>query len=171
MKSAITVTEKVTLQKIVEALEDDIQDQDREVRAGIETTEAEIDQTLETEIDETIETDLQLDIEKEVLEELIEEEMTPQEGTIETTVKIVHQLGGDQMKEMIEVSPALFLKFNLDDRRDRRRSRSPNRKNERNPSSGRSPDEKKRDVVAEEKVESFVSNNNGNEVTNVEEKQ
>lgn len=108
MKSAITVIEEVTLQKIVEAQEDDIQDQDREVRAGIETTEAEIDQTLETEIDETIETDLQLDIEIEVLEELIEEEMTPQEGTIGTTVIIVHRLGDDQMKETIEVSPAHF---------------------------------------------------------------
>ena len=109
MKSAITVTEPVTLQKTVEALEDDIQDQDREVRAEIETTEAEIAQILETEIDETIETDHQLDIEIEVQEEMIEEEMTHQEETIGTTVIIVHQLGDDQMKETIEVSPALFL--------------------------------------------------------------
>lgn len=57
-----------------------------------------------------------------------------------------------------------------DDRKERRRSKSGGR-DERNPSAGHSPEQRKRDVAVEDKVDSFVSNGGGNEGTDVERKQ
>jgi len=62
-KSAITATELVTSQKNAEALEEEIQDQDREARAEIETTEVEIVQTQEIEIEEITDVGHQQDTE------------------------------------------------------------------------------------------------------------
>lgn len=108
-KSVITATESVTLLKNAEALEGEIQDQDREARAGIETTEAEIVRTQETETDGIIDGDPQLDTEIEAQEEWTEVEMTHQEGTIGTIVIIARLLEEDQMKETTKVSPALYF--------------------------------------------------------------
>lgn len=95
--------------KNAEALEGEIQDQDREARAGIETTEAEIVRTQETETDGIIDGDPQLDTEIEAQEEWTEVEMTHQEGTIGTIVIIARLLEEDQMKETTKVSPALYF--------------------------------------------------------------
>ena len=65
----------------------------------------------------------------------------------------------------------LILTLDADERKDRHRSRSGGRNDERNPSAGRSPDQRKREVAAEDKVDSFVSNGGGNEGTDVERKQ
>ena len=93
--------------------------------------------------------------------------------TIGTIGTVDHRPKEDLQKKNHAVSHylKLILTLDADERKDRHRSRSGGRNDERNPSAGRSPEQRKREVAAEDKVDSFVSNGGGNEGTDVERKQ
>ena len=167
-KNATTVTESDTLQEIVAALNVETPAPDRPV----ETTETGLIQEIEVAV-MTEEGLLPQGTEKEARKEMIETGIIHQSVTTETTATEDHLFVEDLLRRTHAVSKYLDLIFAVDaeERRDRRRSRSGGKHEERNPSAGRSPELKIRDVKVEGKVDSFVSNGGGNEGTDVDRKQ